>query len=139
MASAGQPRYLPGVTRSGDTPPPAPAGSTSDEVPRLPRGRGLRLSRIELLRIAGLTILLIFLLATQRQCADAVSHFVTSFGDQESVQPKPPPAATTGSGGVDLDRYEHLRPGMTDAEMKAVIERARAKAAAQKAEAAAPQ
>jgi hypothetical protein len=111
--------------------------SARDEVPRLPRGRGLRLSRIELLRIAGLAILLVFLLATQRQCADAVSTFVTSFGDQKPTQPVQPPAATTGSGSadVDLDRYEHLRPGMTDAEMKATIERAKAKAAAQKTEA----
>lgn len=103
-------------------------------MPRLPRGRGLRLSRIELLRIAGLAILLIFLLATQRQCADAVSTFVTSFGDQKPAQPRPSPAATTGSGSaaIDVDRYERLRPGMTDAEMKATIERAKARAAAQR-------
>ena len=90
-----------------------------EPVPRLPRGRGLRLSVPELLRIAVLAILLVFLIVTQQPCANAVSRFVTSFGDQGS-------AAGSGSGVED---YEHLRPGMTDDEVKAAIERARARAA----------
>jgi len=154
-------------------------GKADDAVPRLPRGRGIRLSRPELLRIAGLAILLVFLIVTQRPCASAVSKFVTSFGDQGSAaaaMPRPgtidptgeaprpagravgvptprdtaspidptaspidppgsaPPAgsATSGSGSATgdapgLDGYEHLRPGMTDAEIKAVIDRARAR------------
>jgi hypothetical protein len=121
--------------------------SAEDPVPRLPRGRGLRLSRPELFRVAGLTLLLIFLLVTQRRCASAVSRFVTGFGDQGSASatmPRPGtvdvPVAAPGAGSAagsagpaDLDRYEHLRPGMTDDEVKAVIERARAKAAGQPA------
>lgn len=128
------------MTPSRGAPPPDPA---PDEVPRLPRGRGLRLSRVELLRIAGLAVLLVFLLATQRQCASAVSRFVTSFG--EPAASPGTPGTSPGSGasadpavgsGLDLDRYEHLRPGMTDAEMKAVIERARARAAGRRDDAA---
>jgi hypothetical protein len=116
-----------------------------DAVPKLPRGRGLRLSRPELFRIAGLTILLGFLLVTQRPCASAVSSFVNSFGGSGSAAatiPRPgtvdvpasapPPAAPSAAGAEpgsagDATRYEHLRPGMTDDEVKAVIERARAK------------
>jgi hypothetical protein len=136
-------------TRTGDAPrtggPVEPAG---DPVPRLPRGRGLRLSRPELVRVVGLAALLVFLIVIQRPCANAVSRFVTGFGDQGSAaaaMPRPGTidlpasaasagsAAGSGAAGAapgasdDLDRYEHLRPGMTDAEVKAVIDRARAK------------
>lgn len=148
---------------------PGAAAPDDDVVPRLPRGRGLRLSRPEMFRIAGLTLVLVFLLVAQRPCANAVSSFVTGFGDRGSTttirpgsfdrpgsaQPAMPPGPATspspaapspaaaagaapGSAGAgaapgsaaagDLDRYEHLRPGMTDAEIKAVIERARARA-----------
>jgi len=116
-----------------------------DEVPRLPRGRGLKLSGPQLFRIVGLAALLVFLIATQRPCANAVSSFVTSFGDKGSAATTMPRPGTVdlpsgsnggagsasgpgGSAGGDLDGYERLRPGMTEDEVKAVIDRARAKA-----------
>jgi hypothetical protein len=116
-------------------------GGPDEPVPRLPRGRGMRFSRPELFRIAGLTLLLVFLLVAQQPCADAASRFVTSFGDNGSAAaslPRPdtvdlPSQAgsatpgTAGGAGSDLHRYEHLRPGMTEAEIKAAIERARAR------------
>jgi hypothetical protein len=127
-------------------------------VPRLPRGRGIRLSRPQLVRIAGTVFLLVFLLVVQRPCANAVSTFVTGFGSAgdrgsaAALMPRPgtmdvPPGAGTAGGSaggsqvrsgsgsaagpdtLDLDQYEHLRPGMTDEEVQAVIERARRKAA----------
>ncbi|HEY0988154.1 MAG TPA: hypothetical protein VGD80_13915 [Kofleriaceae bacterium] len=117
----------------------------SDDVPKLPRGRGLRLSRPQMVRIAGTLLLLVFLIVMQRPCADAVSKFVTSFGDGGSAAAQMPrpgnvdvPVAGDGSGsargsagpGSDRDdRFEHLRPDMTEDEIKAVIERARLKAA----------
>ena len=74
------------VIGSQDPAPEPTAEPSADEpVPRLPRGRGMRFSRPELLRIAGLVILLVFLVVAQRPCADAVSRFVTSFGDQGSA------------------------------------------------------
>lgn len=138
MDSGERPRYLTAVTQSNDD---ARAGSpvepaAGDPVPRLPRGRGLRLSRPELVRVVGLAAILVFLIVIQRPCASAVSRFVTSFGDQGSAaaaMPRPgtidlPAAAgSAGAAGEDLGRYEQLRPGMTDAEVKAVIDRARAK------------
>ncbi len=118
------------------TGPPAQGPGPDEPVPRLPRGRGIRLSRPELFRVAGLAILLVFLLVTQRPCADAVSRFVTSFDDGSAAsRPLPRPGTVdlpAGGGGSDLGsdlgRYERLRPGMTDAEIKAAIERARARA-----------
>ena len=114
------------------------AGSpdASDAVPKLPRGRGLRLSRPQLIRIAGTLLLLVFLLFMQHPCADAVSRFVTGFGDQGSAAAQMPrpgtvdlPQAGSGSGSNAADPYEHLKPGMTDDEVKAVIDRARVRAA----------
>jgi hypothetical protein len=122
-------------------------------VPRLPRGRGLRLSGPQLVRIVATVFLLVFLIVVQRPCANAVSTFVTGFGSAgdrgsaAAVMPRPGTvdvqggsgsrgsASAPGSGSAagsdapNLDEYEHLRPGMTDDEVKAVIDRARQKAA----------
>ena len=111
-----------------------------DEVPRLPRGRGITLSRPQLVRILGLIGVLVVLLMMQRPCSRAVSTFVTSFGDQGSAavqMPKPGnvdmPVGSAGSGSASAlpgdGQFERLRPGMTEDEIKAVIERARIKAA----------
>lgn len=118
-------------------------------MPRLPRSRGVKLSRVQLVRIIGLAALLVFLLVTQRPCANAVSGFVTGFGDQGSAPPSPSqalprpgavdePTAPPGgegspsrggsAGDGELGGYERLRPGMTEAEIKAAIERAKARA-----------
>lgn len=127
---------------------PAAEPATADDVPRLPRGRGLRLSGPQLVRIAGTVCLLVFLIVVQRPCANAVSTFVTSFGSSAdrgsaaAAMPRPGTvdvsqgsgsAGAAGSGaagsqGLRLDQYERLRPGMTDDEVKAVIDRARRKA-----------
>jgi hypothetical protein len=123
----------------------APGVAAEEAVPRLPRGRGIKLSRLELLRVVGLGGVLVFLIVTQRPCANAVSSFVTGFDDPGAASPRPPPravdapaaagpeGAAAGSagaapGGSELDRYEPLRPDMTDDEIKAAIERARARA-----------
>jgi hypothetical protein len=96
-----------------------------------------------MVRIAGTVVLLVFIVLMQRPCADSVSKFVTGFGSDGSAAPTMPrpgtvdvPAAgagsaTTSNHGADLplDHYERLRPDMTDAELKAAVERARAKAA----------
>ena len=110
--------------------PATPVGPTDDEpVPKLPRGRGLRLSPMQLFRIIGLAALLIFLLVTQRPCANAVSTFVTGFDDQGSGSGSAGSAAESNDNKAGSQQYEHLKPGMTDEETKAAIDRARAKAA----------
>jgi hypothetical protein len=112
-----------------------------EPVPRLPRGRGMRFSRPELFRIAGMAILLVFMVVAQRPCADAVSRFVTGFGDQGSAAaplPRPGTIDLPAGAGSDVDRYEQLRPGMTEAELKAAIDRARARARAGSGDGATP-
>lgn len=145
----------------------SPGSGGEDDVPKLPRGRFLRLSGPHLVRFAGTLFLLVFLIVAQRPCANAVSTFVTGFGGSNdpgsatAAMPRPgtvdvpassgtsagsaavgsaaagsaATAGTAGSGsaaggdGLRLDQYEHLRPDMTEDEIKAVIERARRKAA----------
>jgi len=104
-----------------------------EPVPRLPRGRGLKLDTGMIVRIIATTALLVMILAVARPCANATSKFVTDFGDDGSAakgktMPQP--------GNVDLPKaerrledYEHIGPNMTEAEQKAAIERARQKAA----------
>ena len=106
--------------------------SADDEpVPRLPRPRGFKLSTPQLVRI-GLTVaLLVLVIAIQRPCADSVSKFVTGFGEEGSgaVQMPRPGAVDEPSGLGSAGDYESIRPGMTEAEIKAAIERSKARAA----------
>ena len=104
------------------------ASNAEPPVPKLPRGRGLKLSGPELFRIALTLIALIGLIVLTKPCAHAVSGFVTSFDhdkDSQKAMPKP--------GNVDVptqgsdDRFERLTPGMTEQEIKAAVERSKAR------------
>jgi hypothetical protein len=101
-----------------------------EEVPKLPRGRGIKLSRPQLVRVVGMAALLVFIVVMQQPCADSMSRFVTGFGDgSATVLPRPGTLDVPAGSGSDVEiEYEHLKPGMTDDEVKAVIERARARA-----------
>ncbi len=106
-----------------------------EPVPRLPRTTHFKVSPAAIFRIAMTTALLVMIVVSRRPCADAVSGFVTSFDNTPSgsgsatVQmPKPGtvdvPQAEQGSAGD----YETLRPDMSEEQIKAAIERAKAKA-----------
>ncbi len=110
-----------------------PAADADEPVPKLPRGRGMRVSKPELFRIGFTLITLIGVIVLTRPCAHAVSGFVTSMDGsgsdnaaKSSTMPKP--------GNVDVPvptpqtQYEQLRPGMSEAELKAAIERSKARA-----------
>lgn len=95
-----------------------------EPVPKLPRGRGIRLSGPEVFRIAATGAMLVAVIVLAHPCANAVSTFVTGFGSGSaagSAMPKP--------GNVDKPiEYEHLKPNMTEQELKAAIQRAKARA-----------
>ena len=101
-----------------------------EPVPKLPRGRGMKFSGPQVFRIGLLMLTLIGVLVLTKPCANAVSGFVTSFDGsgsaKEQAMPKP--------GNVDMPRadqqYEHLKPGMTPEEIKAAMERSKARNAA---------
>ena len=99
-------------------------GSGDDtDVPKLPRGRGLKLSVPEIFRILITLSLLIALIVLAKPCSRSVSKFVMGFGSGSGTG--------SGSGSAKPDPYERLTPGMTDEEVKAAIERSKAKNAAQ--------
>jgi len=95
-----------------------------EPVPKLPRGRGLRLSKPELVRISFTVIALIGVVVLTRPCANAMSNFVTGF-DQGSAKRMPKPG--TVEPQVEPQHYEQLKPGMTEQEIKEAIERAKAR------------
>ena len=106
-----------------------------EPVPKLPRGRGIKLSSPEVFRILLTGGLLVAIIVLTHPCANAVSSFVTSFdngsaGSAAAAMPKPdnvrPPEP-------DDTTYVRLRPGMTDEQVKAAIDEARAKAKARAA------
>lgn len=93
--------------------------SDDEPVPKLPRGKGITLTRGALTRIGFTAIALVAVLVLQRPCSRAVGQFVTAFGD-EHPQPAPAPVVPT--------QYEVLTPSMTDDELRAAIGRAEARA-----------
>jgi hypothetical protein len=106
--------------------------SDDEPVPRIPRTRGFKLSTPQLVRIGLTGALLVLIVMVQRPCADSVSKFVTSFGEEEgSAVRMPKPGAVEPPSGIgSAGDYESLRPDMTEAEIRAAMERAKAKAAA---------
>jgi hypothetical protein len=104
-----------------------------EPVPKLPRGRGMKFSRPELFRIAFTLMTLVGVMMLTKPCSQAVSGFVMSMdgsgsgsaaGGKATTMPRP--------DNVDVpvpQQYEQLRPGMTDEEIKAAIERSKARAA----------
>lgn len=99
-----------------------------ESVPKLPRGRGLKFSKPELFRIALMAITLIGILALARPCADSVSGFVLDMDGSAAPSGKamPTPGNVTAP---ETQHFEELRPGMTEEELKAAVERSRARAA----------
>ena len=116
------------VRRSGSG---GPGEAGIDPVPRLPRTRGFKLSGPQLVRVGLTGGLLVLVIAIQRPCADSVSKLVTGLGDEGSATARMPKPGTVDqpSGVGSAADYEQLRPGMTEAEIKAAIERSKAKAA----------
>ena len=70
-----------------------------EPVPRLPRGRGLKLDSAMLVRIGMTLALLIMIVLTARPCADATSKFVTDFGDEGSAVGPDPEHGRPGHAG----------------------------------------
>jgi hypothetical protein len=97
------------------------------DVPKLPRGRGLKLSMPEIFRILLTAGMLIAVIVLAHPCGDAVGNFMSKFDDKG----KTGSGAGTGSGSAGPpvpQHYVELKPGMTDEETKAAIAKAKAEA-----------
>lgn len=96
-----------------------------EEVPKLPRGRGLKLSGPEIFRIVMFAAMLVAIIALAGPCGRAVSGFVMRFdnkGSGSAAQKVNMTPATPPNGVM-------LRGDMTDEERKQAVEKARAEAA----------
>jgi hypothetical protein len=93
-------------------------------VERLPRGRGLRLSVPEILRIIVVAALLVAVIAMQGPCSDAVGRFVAGF------DPQPPAALDAAALPEPPGGYVRLRSDMTEAELRQAVDQARTAAPA---------
>lgn len=91
--------------------------SEDEEVPKLPRGRGMKLSTPELVRIAMTLAFLVAVVVMTKPCSSAVSTFVMGFGSGSG-------SARAGSGSLK-DPYERLTPGMSEQQVKDAIQRSK--------------
>ncbi len=104
---------------------------TPDDVPRIPRGKGIKLSFPLIMRIAMVATVLVALIVMQKPCADAVSKFVIGMDQQRppTSEPAAVPAAGTPSSPKTPDPYVgpyiEITPGMTEEQIKAAVEKAR--------------
>jgi hypothetical protein len=97
-------------------------------VPRIPRGRGLKLSGGELIKIGMLGTLLVAILILQKPCADSVAKLVTSFGSDGSGSGSASTAMPKPDNVEVPEGYVRLTPDMTPEQVKAAIEQARQQA-----------
>jgi hypothetical protein len=92
------------------------------DVPRLPRGKGIRLAGPQMVRIVMVAALLVAVIVLQRPCGEAIDNFFKSFdppAQDAAVKEAPkPPDPYEG-------KYHEIKPGMTDREIEQVIEKAR--------------
>ena len=108
-------------------------GSDDDKVPKLPRGRGLKLSTPEIFRILITAAVLVAIIVLAKPCAEATSRFVAGFDNPDaSTKPMPDPdqLVIPGSSGIQVNLE-----GLTPEEQKRAIEEAFARAKAQGGEA----
>lgn len=98
-----------------------------DDVPRLPRGRGLALSFSQIVRIVTVAVALVALIVLQRPCAKSVSKFVTDFGPADARIAEPG-ARDAGAAAPAVPQGVRIRADMTPAEIEAAVAQAKAMA-----------
>jgi hypothetical protein len=99
-----------------------------DDVPRLPRGRGITLSRPQLIKIAFTAALLVAVIVLTKPCAEATGKFVGGFDNPDAAPAsptitRPDQLDVPGSSGVYVDLK-----GLTPEQQEAAIAKARKEA-----------
>lgn len=89
-------------------------GTTDPDVPRIPRGRGMKLSGPHVFRILMIAGLLVMVLVMRKPCSDAVGKFVMQF---DAVD-----AGVKGTPSKQPDPYEGKL--MTEDEFRKEMNRA---------------
>jgi hypothetical protein len=91
------------------------------DVPRLPRGRGLRFTSPQVMKILFFIALLVAVIALQRPCSEAAGNFVGQFDDPKAAKDAGPakvdPALPPGN-------YVEIDTSLSDEEIKKALEKA---------------
>jgi hypothetical protein len=87
-----------------------------EAVPRLPRGRGIKLSFAEIMRILMILAMLIGVLALRRPCAQSTGRFIESFEPPVDAGPVQTP------GQLPAGRYIRVSGEMTEEELREKLE-----------------
>ena len=85
------------------------------DVPRLPRGKGFKLSFGEIIRVGLTGTMLLAVLVLAKPCADSVGRFVANF-DPPDAQPAAPPPSTKLPAG-----YVHLGGNMSTQQIEQAV------------------
>lgn len=107
--------YDDGVSNERD---PSQSQSAADDepAPRLPRGRGIKLSFTEITRIVMILGALIAVLALRRPCSESTGRFIQSFEPPVDAGPARTP------GQLPPGRYIPLSGEMTEQELREKLE-----------------
>jgi hypothetical protein len=108
----------------------------SEPVPKLPRGRGIRLNGPEMFRILLTGAMLVAVLILAKPCGSAVSGFLMKFDNTRTGSAASHAGSGSGASAPSMTGlpgsagdYVELHPGMTDEEVRQAIEKAKAKRA----------
>lgn len=89
-----------------------------EPVPKLPRGRGIKLSGPQLFRIAILALTLVAVILLARPCGDAVGRFFNNFGSGAEGS-----AALPHPGTIqEPARVYHLGSATTEGDVRRILE-----------------
>lgn len=98
-----------------------------EPVPKLPYGRGFKWSWAQIIKIVMTAGMLVAILVLARPCSEAVSNFMMRFDNKGSAAKQMPKPNNVEK--KEPQDYELIRGDMTEAEQRAAIERAKARAA----------
>lgn len=101
-----------------------PGAGEDEPVPKLPRGKGIRLTGPEIVRVVMTAAMLIAIIVLAKPCGDAVSRFVMRFDNGSGAGSQmPKPANVQQQQPAPPPKGVMIRGDMTEEERKAAIER----------------
>ena len=87
----------------------------------------MKFSGPELVRILMTLVTLIAVIFLAKPCGKQVSNFVMGYGSGSGSASSPKPGTVEPPPPENIDQYEQLKPGMSEQEIKAAIERSKAR------------
>ena len=95
---------------------------STDEVPKLPRGRGIKLSGPLVFRIAITALTLVAVIALARPCGDAVGRFFNNFGSNAGSGSAASALPHPGTIEAPSSRVYNLGSATTEDDVRRIVE-----------------